>query len=219
MNLCQANHKVHFHIDTITNLGKMTIYDYKKYMGYKGYCTGQDDVSRSLNMYGTWDTEIKNLIESLLYKVDARKSVFIDVGAHIGYFSRLAEKRGCGKIISYEAESESLKLLAINAPSAERHTIWFDVNTEPASFDPELEVEIMKIDIEGNEQHAIRYFSELINTKRVKNIIMEVSPAFNDSYPFILASLQERGYTISELNGTPFNFSFNFSQTNLWLHL
>lgn len=217
MNNCQAGHTTHSHIEVMTDLGPMQVYEWKKYLDFNGFCTGQDDVSRTLDLYGWWDQPIKHLIERLTYGAFS-KGTFIDVGAHVGYFSKLAQKYGL-KVMAYEAETESLEMLKENVSTAETHQIWFDENTQPAKFDPDLKVDIMKIDIEGAEQHAIRYFEQLFVDKKVENLIMEVSPTFNDSYPVLLRMLESLGLKVCELSGEKFNWDFNFNQTNLWLHL
>lgn len=216
MNNCQAGHTTHDHIEVKTDVGLMTVYDWKKYMGFKGFCTGQDDVSRTLDEVGFWDVPIKNLILQLL--ADGERKHFIDVGSHVGYFSRLASNMGAD-VMAFEAESESLEILSKNVGLAEIHQIWFDEKTPRATFYPNFKVDVMKLDIEGAEQHAIRHFWQLIENRQVENIIIEVSPTFNDSYPQLLRDIEKQGYHVYELNGEKFNWDFNFNQTNLWLHL
>lgn len=219
MNNCQAGHTSHDRIEVKTDVGMMTVYDSSKYMGFKGFCTGQDDVSSTLERIGSWDFPIKSRIEKILYTLGGtRGKTFVDVGSHVGYFSKLAENHGM-KVYAYEAESESLELVKQNAPTAKRYEIWFSELTSNEIFDEDFHVDIMKIDIEGSEKHAIRYFWNLIENKRVDHIIMEVSPVFNDMYPLLLRELQGAGFTVCELDGTPFNWDFTFHQTNLWLHL
>lgn len=217
MNNCQFNHKNHDHIDVRTDVGQMTIYNWKKYQGLQGFCTGQDDVSKTLDLYGRWDQPIKQCIEQLIYK-SYPNGTFIDVGSHVGYFSRLAASYNW-KVFAYEAESESVALTQKNIPEAKVQQIWFDEHTQEHHFDNDFIVDIMKIDIEGSEQHAIRYFSPLFADRKVQNLIIEVSPVFNGSYPILLKMLQSLGYTVRELNGELFSWKFDFAQTNLWLHL
>lgn len=217
MNNCQAGHLIHSHRTVMTDVGSMVVYDWEQYMDFEGFCTGQDDVSMTLCQTGTWDKPIKELIERLTFGRQ-EKGMFIDVGSHVGYFSRLAANYHM-PVMAYEAESESVAILRENVPTADAHQIWFDEKTEQAIFNPYLKVDIMKLDIEGSEQYAIRYFWHMILNDQIENIIMEVSPTFNDSYPELLRQLERQGYTIRELSGEHFNWNFNFAQTNLWLHL
>ena len=66
MNICDAGHKIHDRKIVDTVQGKFLIFDYEQYMGYTGYCTGQDDISRTLSLYGNWSMEIYNCIDKIL---------------------------------------------------------------------------------------------------------------------------------------------------------
>lgn len=214
MNHCAAGHHHHETKRVPTAQGEMTIFDWEKYQGFAGYCPGQDDVSMTLDKYGVWDLEQSEMLE---YLCDSEKEgVVIDVGAHIGYFSRLASN--CRRIVySYEGETEMNRLLAINAPKAAHHNIWFDEN---CGENPSLtKIVVIKIDIEGNERFAINYFKKPIEAGLVDNILMEVSPCFNSGYPILIKYLVDVGYNVKEMDGQEFDYEYNFDQKDLWLHL
>lgn len=216
MNNCQAGHTSHDTKLVPTSEGEMVVFDWEKYEDFNGYCPGQDDVSRTLDKYGVWDLLQSNLLEYILSDKDG--GVFIDVGAHIGWFSRLALRKGY-VVHAYEGELEMNRLLAMNARKAIQHDIWFDEHLEPEKTLFDVRVKAMKIDIEGSERFAIQYFHELIIKQMVDNILMEVSPCFNSSYPALIKQLSDIGYTVKEITGRPFDFDYNFNQKDLWLHL
>lgn len=195
----------------------MVIFDWEKYQNFAGYCPGQDDVSKTLDKYGMWDLDQSNLLEKILMKGD-ESGIFIDVGAHIGYFSRLALRLGY-IVHSFEGESEMSRLLEMNAKKAVRHDMWFDEKTGPVTGPSLIKIKVMKIDIEGSEKFAIHHFHEVIKAGLVENIIMEVSPCFNSGYPELIRELKDIGYKVREINGAHFDFDYSFNQKDLWLHL
>jgi len=213
MNICEAGHKKHNRLTVPTDIGDMVIYDSKKYMGFKGYCTGQDDISKTIEMYGRWEVEETAVVREVLEAGD-RHNLFVDIGSHIGWFSRLAQEYGYAAI-AYEADKENIELFSINTEGkAEVHHIWFDENT-PA-FEPiDRKIELLKIDIEGAERHAIAALKNWL--PQVQNILIEVSPTFNDSYPYLIKMLQESGFKAYYMSGMPFDDDYSYSQTNLLL--
>lgn len=217
MNNCQAGHTTHQTKEVETEVGVLTIFDWEQYAGFKGYCPGQDDVSKTLDLYGVWDKDQGELLKTLLTKGN-KEGIFIDVGAHVGYFSRLALNEGY-IVHSFEGESEMNRLLEINAKTAVKHDVWFDEKSGKVQGPPLIHVTAMKIDIEGNEKFAIKYFEDVINAGLVDNILMEVSPCFNSGYPKLINDLVAVGYKVKEINGKKFDFDYSFNQKDLWLHL
>lgn len=209
MNICQAGHKKHDRVVLNTKLGKMSAFDADKYMGFNGYCTGQDDISRTLINTREWEPIESREIREVLEKGD-RTKLFIDVGAHIGWYSRMASQMGY-QVWAYEADKENCELLELNSPALVEH-VWIGKDTKPIK-DP-MPVELLKIDIEGNEQYAINMFSKWIKAGKIANIYMEVSPVFNGSYPKLIKELEGYGFKAFE-HGEPFSGTFDFDQTNL----
>lgn len=213
---CQAGHETHDTKKIETSLGEMTIFDWEKYMGFEGYCPGQDDVSKTLEATGVWDVPVEARIRAILHEGD-RRNTFIDVGAHIGYFSKIAVQMGY-TVKAHEGEKENLRLLKLNVPEAKAIYTWFDSKLVGkkwcTSCSLQKKIELIKMDIEGSEEYAVSYFESCIGV--VKNIIMEVSPVFNGSYPKLVDHLVSLGFAVYELDGTPFNFDYSFDQKDLW---
>ncbi len=206
---CQAGHDRHERIVVDTVLGPMTVYDYERYMGFDGYCSGQDDVSRTLALYGRWEPEETAVVRQVLSAGD-RSGVFVDVGSHIGWFSRLAEGYGY-RAIGFEADAENIELFDMNASWSTVHHVWFGPESEQVGdLGP---VELLKIDVEGAEEHVI--WAMLDHLAHVRNILMEVSPVFNDGYPALVSSLTALGFDVFTMDGKHFDGRFDFDQTNL----
>ena len=210
---CNAGHKTHDTKIVPTVLGDMLVYDWEKYKDQPGvYCPGQDDISRTLINGEAWEKHMAPLVNSILAKGDKNKLV-IDVGSHIGWYSRMAEQFGY-KVEAFDGCEENIKLARLNAPKTEPTLLWFEKNVDSV-YESDKEVEFLKMDIEGNEQYAVEYFMPILPV--TKNILIEVSPTFNDSYPALIEKLKNLGFDVFEIDGTPFNFDFNFLQKDLWL--
>lgn len=207
MNICQAGHKGHIHKQTHTEQGPFWVWDWDTYEGFRGYCTGQDDVSRTLLNIGTWEAEELHRIRRMLDPGDT----YLDFGAHIGWFAIAAAERGAN-VYTYEGDAENLDLLRLNSRLhhvEERITseaIWIDGEAKPTI--PDGPIKLVKIDLEGNEQHAIN----CLPLERVENIVMEVSPCFNGSYPGLVSKLQSAGLKVEDWDG-----NWDFHQRNFWL--
>lgn len=217
MNRCQAGHTFHSRFSIKTDLGMMTVYDWKKYKDQSGiYCTGQDDVSRTLFNTGVWEPILSKLISWILYSGD-RNNLVVDVGCNIGWYSRMAANLGYRDIVAYDGDKEHLSVLSDNVPSALATHMWFDNGTIPRhGFET---IELLKCDIEGNEQYAVKYFENYFLNKRIKNLVMEVSPIFNASYPALIDKIVGYGYEAFEVNGDKFDFNFGFQQKDLWFKI
>lgn len=208
---CQAGHKAHDTLVVDTEQGPMTVYDYEKYAGFDGYCSGQDDVSRTIINTGGWEklesVEVRRVLEA-----GDRSKLFYDVGAHIGWYSRMAMDLGY-VVHAFEADAENVELLRLNAPGVHVHYLWIDENTPSLCA---ADIELVKIDIEGSERHAMSMLKKSLLYATIRNIHMEVSPVFNDSYPLLVGMLERYGFCAFK-NGEPFDHDYNFGQTNLLL--
>lgn len=215
-NLCQAGHEYHSRVVVDTQIGKMVVYDWNKYKDFKGYCTGQDDISRTLLNIGIWEKNVTSLITAILIEGE-ENGLFIDIGCNVGWYSRIARSFGY-RVEAYDGDKEHLELVAQNAEGSVLKNVWFDGNTRERVGSEGIE--LIKCDIEGNEQYAIKHFENYLRNKLVKNIVMEVSPIFNNSYPQLINKIVSYGYEAFEIDGmTKFDFNFNFPQKDIWLRL
>lgn len=232
MNLCEAGHKGHERtiVSTVIYDGLellMQVYDAEVYRDTRGYCTGDDDVSRTIISNGMWEPDETRLFMQILNQ-DDKAGLVLDFGAHVGWFSIIAAKLGY-KVRALEGDPENLQVLKENAElngvgnKIMATFAWVDehqLSLPGMQTFPLAPVELIKIDLEGNEQHAIRLCQPWLEHRRAKYVLMEVSPVFNDSYPALVQQIVDYGYrayqagpNLSQLE--PFDFNYDFPQTNL----
>lgn len=223
---CQAGHgPIHATRRVRTRIGPMEVYEWDLYKGFEGYCTGQDDVSRTLINQGHWEPVETKIARDIL-RIGDRAYGVIDVGAHIGWYSIMAAKVGF-HVMAFEADAENCKTLNRNArlnKVGEKISIynwWIDSSHPP--INPE-DKHFMKLDIEGNEPDAIAMFAPLLQRGGVNYVLAEISPVFNDRYPAMVERMREWGYrvfrlpeqpvTLKQLLRSPFYGELEFGQAN-----
>lgn len=201
---CDAGHDTHqtrvVHVEIPDFNGPMTVFDAEVYRNTYGYCPGDDDVSRTLILYGVWEPIETRFFTDALQR---NPGMVIDFGSQIGWYSMLATATG-HDVFAIEGVPEHQRMTWINAggrgAALWQAQHWLDERTPtlPASDAPRISV--VKMDVEGAERHAMRCIRELLDAELVPNVLMEVSPTFNDSYPALVADLLDRGFRAVALN-------------------
>lgn len=216
-NLCQNNHQTHETLEVETLLGRMNVYDWSKYTGFAGYCSGQDDVCQTLINTGGWEPELTGLVKNILGDGDRSLRV-VDVGANVGWYSLLAGHEGY-KVEAFEGNEETAEVLNSNVRLHELeelvnvHFEWIGGATEP--LQETYAVEFFKCDLEGSEWLAVNKFRRFFEQRLVHYALLEISPCFNDTYPALVNQIEGWGYWAQNPDLTPFDGDFGFSQTNL----
>lgn len=146
---------------------------------------------------------IREILYENSYGIDTRiklEGKVLDIGAHIGIFSRLALSRGC-EVISVEPEDKNFARLTENAPGAklikravtskreaflevhetrgEMHKLsdqGVRVKTIPLDDLIDGEIDLLKMDIEGGEYNALMTCNKL---ELIKQITMEYHLGIN----------------------------------------
>jgi hypothetical protein len=173
------------------------------------YCPAADAVSETIKELGVWEVPETIVLVDLFRRNP--KHIFIDMGAHIGWFSMLALQCGLDAM-SIEADPVTYSVLSRNTDRA----VKFGGNsfrvleriTGPCPAlaamahninDGQWTGAIVKIDIEGAEPEAILALWPLLKLHQIDHILMEVSPAFHDGYPELVADLMRQGFVMRRL--------------------
>lgn len=189
-------------VDTVQ--GPYTIFDWTQYMGFDGYCTGQDDVSMSLELYGTWEPDDWDRARTL----DLEPGWVLDFGSHIGWYTMPLARQG-HHVLCVDADPENMRLLELNARnfrvSPTTYLTWVDRMSSVLMPD----VRFIKSDVEGAENEVVARCWNVIRRDRPV-LLLECSPEFASYYPTLMQSLIDEGYTASTLPGDL------ETQTNVW---
>lgn len=174
----------------------LNVWDYESYADETVYCPAHDAVSETLATLGVWEPcETSLLLHA--FKHAPRGSRFLDFGAQIGYFSTLAAVSGI-RTLAFEADSECAELIADNARLNHADELVTVVNVrvdgDTAPLALAAPVRVLKIDLEGAENHAIRVCQPLLLAGLVDYVLMEVSPCFDSYYPDLMVDLRDMGY-------------------------
>jgi hypothetical protein len=187
------------------------IYDWREYFitvdgnetvsEHGKYCTGQDIISYCIDKQEVWEAEETAVQVAILRETTS--GIMLDIGSHIGYYSMLAAKLGY-TVASFDSSQENLALLH---ESAEVNQVVDKIHPYLCLLDDQVpilsrdaeEVQLVKIDIEGAERHAIQMCADLIGGRKIKYLIMEVSPVFNDTYPALVETIAGQGYDVYQI--------------------
>jgi hypothetical protein len=176
---CVFGHTEHVTVDAALNDGTtFRVFDEERYRTETpGFCEGRDEVSKAILCNGWWEAPGTKLWTDALRPGD----IAIDIGAHVGWYAMHARRKGASVLV-VDASMEHLDVLAVNAhpiPGTWDCRGWIGENTPPCPLPPEgVRVRAVKIDIEGNERHAIAALWPLLERGLVDHLLVEVSPVF-----------------------------------------
>lgn len=174
-----------------------------QYRDIRGYCPGDDDISRTLAIYGIWEPAETTAFFKALQR---SPGAVIDFGTHVGWYSLNAMRQG-REVLAVECYGEHSAMLYESARSnyltglLHQATHWVDEDTPYLPAEGAPQIALAKIDLEGNDIHAVRALTELMNAGNVANLLVEISPVFNDSYPDLVRMLVAHyGYSAAVVN-------------------
>lgn len=213
---CSVGHDEHKRFLVQRQIGDLNviyqIYDWREYFitvdgnetvsEHGKYCTGQDIISYCIDQQKVWEAEETAVQLDILS--EQTSGVMLDFGSHIGYYSILAALKGY-QVASFDSSAENLALLK---ESADQNDVEDRIHSYYCLLDDQVpvlsrdaeEVQLVKIDIEGAERHAIQMCADLIGGRKIKYLIMEVSPVFNDTYPALVETIAGQGYDVYLIN-------------------
>lgn len=200
---------------------RMEVYDWQKYFKternnevvpiYDKYCPGQDVVSYALDRQGVWEGYETAAVLDILSEQPT--GTVVDVGAHIGYYSLLAGTGGYD-VLAYETNESNLKLLEANVNQNCPGKVvivnqWVDEKTPRIN---DINIHLFKCDIEGSEKHAIKMIEKPLRQKMVKYLLLEISPVFNDSYPYLVEKICNYGYRVYQIPGKGWEHTKDYAE-------
>jgi hypothetical protein len=194
VNVCQAGHGTHERMITPTDLGPFEVYHPERYRDTEGYCTGDDVLSRTLIEGRAWEHWETTAVRPLL-----RGGWFLDFGTHIGWFTVLAAQKGC-RVLGFEADAENMELCLGNAQRnhvahlVEVRHAWIEPGFPEVTLEGDGVVDVIKVDIEGQDQAAVEACWGLVEAGRVRSFLIEVSPCFSPGYPEMVEKLCAAGF-------------------------
>ena len=176
---CAAGHGPHETVVALTNDGHdFIVFHPEAYRDTKGYCEGDDEVSRAVIVNGDWETGVTRLFDMALKR---HPGPVIDIGAHVGWFTVRALRAG-HTVLAVDASEEHFRVLRrnVNALKCELDLVtcrgWIDKKTPV--LDENIGLSVVKIDIEGLEGEAVRVIEPTLQMHRVHSLFLEVSPVF-----------------------------------------
>lgn len=226
LNVCQAGHETHESELVDTLYGPFWVWRWRKYMDFAGYCTGQDEVSKSIDLQKVWERADSELFLSILR--DQRGTV-LDFGSHIGWFTNIALAHGCD-VSAFDSDPENMRLLQQNTDRwrgiAELFTTLAWVGDLSPLKNPD-HVRIFKSDLEGHEHEALNLTRQLWQERKIDYGLWELSPIFEkrpgimaESYAALVDEIASYGYRWFILKGDDqweiTGADLTFPQENAW---
>jgi hypothetical protein len=194
-------------IETTVELGGCSFNIHTISSGPDGAYTPDSDlnndlVSYDIRRYGSWEPYQSELTLELLRTLPNK--VFIDIGAHIGYYSIIAAKHGFD-VIAFEKNPVYFKVLADNAaPYSNIQLLRTEVTRDNL---PKFEkpVGLIKIDVEGCEPEIIAGMEDIITARLIDALIVEISPKFRppEVWLELITFMIENGYSAFDIGLSP----------------
>jgi hypothetical protein len=179
----------------LTQMCDMEIWDYAPYMTDGPYCPARDVVSEVIETHGCWEPA-ETIVMLDCFRV-APGNFFIDMGAQIGWYSKLASNLGMD-VIAYEADPDVAALLKRNVPDALVVNDRIGPGTEQfKAYGPQPMRSTVKMDLEGAEPDGVRILGPLLDAGLLDYLLIEISPVFHDDYT-------EMWYILDEYDMRPF---------------
>lgn len=199
---CQAGHNGHqtMKVDT-KSFGTLEVFDWTVYEGTAGYCEGDDEISKSLDINGTWEVFGTDMAASILQRTHTDKDVVLDFGSHIGIYTLQAARAGYATL-AVDASAEHLHVLGENADAfgvgrnVAKCRGWIGAQSKVCELPPDgVRVRFLKSDLEGSEDQLLRVTLPLFEAGVVDSALLEVSPIFADHYIDTCSTIMDCGYS------------------------
>ena len=148
-------------------------------------------VSDSIKRHGIWEPVETAVMASAF--AGNPGAYFFDFGAHVGWYSVLARCWNL-EVVALEAAPGNVEMLQRRGDDdLTVLAAWIDEDYR-CDMGASIAPLIVKMDIEGNEEHAVRGLRQGFENHYISQALIEMSPVFNNSYPMIARTLVRCGY-------------------------
>lgn len=194
---CLVGHDAHVTRLVPCDRGRMHVFAWEFYADAGNYCTGDDEVSKAIDVNGGWERNETAVIGDLFARTTP--GVVLDLGAHVGWYSVFAAQHG-HQVLAFDGSAEHLRALTANVKlshCADRLTPvlgWLDDTTKALDVLPDVDVSFVKVDVEGKDSEAVRVIAPLLEARAIGAVLVEVSPVFGSDWRVAFDGLTGWGY-------------------------
>lgn len=177
---------------------EMSVWDPERYPVDGGpYCPAHDAVSATILSHGIWEPR-ETILALHAFQTADPDSVFVDMGAQMGWFSLLAQANGLD-VRAWECDPDNNDLLwrnwDLNSDGLDRGLETSNERIGPestaAEMLPVVPICLAKLDLEGAERDAVRMLWPSIEVGLVDHMLIEISPVFDTYYGDLVLELRE----------------------------
>lgn len=170
----------------LTQMFDIEIWDYAPYMTEGPYCPARDVVSEVIESHGIWEPIETITMLDLFYRFPA--NLFVDMGAQIGWYSKLAETCGLN-VTAFEADPDVAEVLRRNVPDGVVVNGRIGSNLSSWLALKDARRLTVKMDLEGAEPDGVRFVESFLAEGLVDAMLIEISPVFHPGYGDIFNEL------------------------------
>lgn len=194
---CLAGHDSHATRLVATDQGRMHVFAWEFYADFPNYCTGDDEVSKAIDVNGGWERNEMAVVGDVF--ANREPGVVLDLGSHVGWYSLFTARYG-HQVLALDADAEHLRVLVANAQLAfvaDRVTPalgWLDETTKALEPLDGVDVALVKVDVEGKEAEAVRVLVPLLEARAIGAVLIELTPVFGPGWRAAFDDLTDAGY-------------------------
>lgn len=162
------------------------------------WCPARDAVSETLLNLGIWEPP-ETIVMLDVFGRMPNGSLFLDVGAQLGWYSRLAQLSGLDCWL-FEADPDVYKVLTHQGEAWMVTNVRISPSTARINpLRPGGRRYCTKIDVEGAEPEAVEMLWPIIEANRMDFMLIELSPTFHDRYPSLVRRLMGTGFDMGTI--------------------
>lgn len=191
---------------------KFQIFDYNYYdqrytcQKFNDDSIGFDIISQFIDKCRIWEPYQTELTIEILN--EDKEGLFVDIGCHLGYYSTISSMMDI-ETISIDSSIHVLNLFRKTIFNNNLKNIKIYNDTVNENFDllkyinSNSNINLLKADIEGYEKFLFPSIEPLLIDNKIKNLILEISPLFDNDYSELCKKIYSYGYQIYDIGLSP----------------